>query len=67
MYLFKSLRPIKVFADEVSSSLGVKPESVLQQINRNLDELISLKAIYKTKGKSRLVDPEKFLQWYLQH
>jgi hypothetical protein len=67
MKVFINLKPAKAFAAEASNSLGVKPGSILQQINRNLDELLSIGAVYKTKGKSRLVDPEKFINWYLNH
>jgi hypothetical protein len=67
MDAYLSLKPAKAFAAEASNPLGVKPGSILQQINRNLDELLSIGAVYKTKGKSRLVDPQKFMNWYLNH
>ncbi|MFA6699937.1 MAG: hypothetical protein WCS28_07170 [Thiomicrospira sp.] len=61
------LTPIAQFADEYSQRLGVKPRSLRMMIDRNQDELINAGAVFKTKGKSRLIDAQKFMAWYLEH
>lgn len=63
----KRLVPPKIMAKEIAHYLGLQPNSILQQINRNSKDLLRLKIVYKTKGKSRLIDPEKFIHWYLNH
>ncbi|MBE0471442.1 MAG: hypothetical protein IBX55_18275 [Methyloprofundus sp.] len=62
-----NLKPIAIFADEYSQRLGVKPRSIRMMIDRNQNELIEAQAVFKTKGKSRLIDGDKFMQWYIQH
>lgn len=61
------LKPLPQFAEEYSQRLGVKPRSIRMMVDRNQSELMEMQAIFKTKGKSRLVDPNKFMAWYIGH
>lgn len=63
----ESLKPIKEFAEIYAPKLGVKPNSVKVTIDRHQSELIELGAVFKCRGKSRLINPEKFFEWYLGH
>lgn len=60
-----NLQPINQFSNEFSGFIGIKPEAVKRMIDRNFCELNSIGAVFKTKGKSRLVDHKKFMEWYL--
>ncbi len=60
------IQPNKL-AKEIAPYLGLQPNSIMQQINRNSEDLLRLKIIFKTRGKSRLIDPDKFINWYLNH
>ncbi|AEG31538.1 hypothetical protein [Thiomicrospira cyclica] len=62
-----NLQPISQFAESFSQRLGIKPRSLKMMIDRNQDELIQTGAVFKTKGKSRLIDSQAFMAWYLNH
>ncbi|WP_019896258.1 hypothetical protein [Hydrogenovibrio halophilus] len=62
-----NLKPIKDFAESYADKFGVKPKSLIIQIDRNQKELIEAGAVYKTRGKSRMIDADAFLRWYLCH
>lgn len=62
-----NLIPIAQFADAYADRLGIKPRSLRMMIDRQQDELIERGAVFKTKGKSRLIDQQAFMQWYLNH
>lgn len=63
----ENLKPIADFANEYSYRLGVKPRSLRVMIDRKQAELIEAGAVFRTRGKSRLVNPEAFMSWYLCH
>ena len=63
----ENLKPIQLFADEYAQRLGVKPRSIRMMIDRNQEELIQVNAVFKTKGKSRLIDAQAFMAWYIEH
>ncbi|QCU90257.1 hypothetical protein [Thiomicrorhabdus sediminis] len=63
----ESLKPIKEFAEQYAPKLGIKPNSIKVTIDRNQAELIELGAVFKSRGKSRLINPEKFFEWYMEH
>ena len=62
-----NLKPISQFTKDYAPRLGLKPNSLTMQINRHQDELIQAQAVFKTRGKGRLIDTEKFMNWYLCH
>lgn len=61
------LTPIAQFADNYAQHLGIKPRSLRMMIDRNQDELINAGAVFKTKGKGRLIHAQNFMAWYLEH
>lgn len=62
-----NLKPIQEFTNHFAPKLGIKPNSLKVMIDRNQQELMELKAVFKSRGKARLIDSEKFLEWYLNH
>lgn len=60
-----NLKPINQFSNEFSEFIGIKPDAVKRMIDRHFGELNRIGAVFKTKGKSRLVDHKKFMEWYL--
>ena len=64
---YQQLKPLPKFCEEASAQLLVKAASVRALVLRNLDELVDKKAVFKTRGKAYLVDPEAFMRWYLSH
>ena len=62
-----NLKPIAIFADEYAQRLGVKPRSIRMMVDRNQSALIEAGAVFRTKGKSRLIDAQAFMQWYINH
>jgi len=63
--MFNELKPIVKFAEESAPFFGVKPQAIRRTIDRNYDELKAIGAVFKTKGRGRVVNPDKFLKWYL--
>lgn len=64
---FNELQPIGEFCQERSTQFGNQARSLKTLIDRNASELIDKGILFKTKGRSRLVHPTKFMQWYLNH
>ncbi|BBP43533.1 hypothetical protein [Thiosulfativibrio zosterae] len=59
------VKPIVTFAKEFAPQIGVKPEAIRRMIDRNFYELRDQGIVFNSKGKSRLVNPERFFEWYL--
>ena len=63
--MIENLKPIIQFSNDSAQIFGVKPEAIRRMIDRNYDELKTIGAVFKTKGRGRVVNPDKFLKWYL--
>lgn len=63
----EKLVQLKKMAEDIAPFLGLQPKSIMQQINRHSEDLLKRNIIFKTRGKSRLIDPEKFIDWYVKH
>lgn len=64
---YQTLKPLPKFCEEASEQLLVKATSVRALVLRNITELVEQKAVFKTRGKAYLVDPDAFMRWYLNH
>ena len=58
---------VKTLGQLMESRLDTTRIAIKGLCDRHADELISQGVMFRARGNGRLVDPDKFFEWYMNH
>ena len=58
---------VKTLGELMKSRLDTTAVGIKGLCDRHADELIEKGVMFRARGNGRLVDPDKFFDWYMSH